>query len=190
MHTWIGHRLWISWTGLMIMSNLWWIARKWRRQLPSQSHGDLDQRRRRLHQRQNGFEKPDKGPKGFQTNEQHLVYEDIVLDNPVFLRHASGCFIWQMTSTRIAGILIVKGRKPGEVEGGRNSILEWSWNPTGVLTEKSFWLSRPVWSRDYPEEGAKPAADLALGKSSSKRAIIVLHDAGSGQRVIDLVAKI
>ncbi|MCE7056584.1 amidohydrolase [Algoriphagus sp. AGSA1] len=130
------------------------------------------------------IEKPEKMVKGFQTNDQ---LNEVSPDNPVYLSHASGHAAFANgKALELAGIINLKGERPGEVEGGE-IILDELGNPTGILSEKAAGLVAKLIPAETPER-AEQALTLALQELNEK-GITSFHDAGSGQNVIDLIQK-
>ncbi|TXE14050.1 amidohydrolase [Algoriphagus aquimarinus] len=130
------------------------------------------------------IEKPEKMVKGFQTNDQ---LNEVSPDNPVYLSHASGHAAFANgKALELAGISNLKGERPGEVEGGE-IILDELGNPTGILSERAAGLVGRLIPAETPER-AEEALTLAL-KELNEKGITSFHDAGAGQKTIDLIQK-
>lgn len=130
------------------------------------------------------IEKPARMVKGFQTND---LLNEVSPDNPVYLRHASGhASFANKKALELAGISNLQGERPGEVEGGE-IILDELGNPTGVLSERASGLVGRLVPADTPEKDEQ-ALTLALQELNAK-GITSFHDAGAGQKTIDLLQK-
>ncbi|MGY6557654.1 MAG: amidohydrolase [Nitritalea sp.] len=128
---------------------------------------------------------PEQTVKGFQT---HEALSAVTPDNPVYLAHASGhaSFVNQK-AMELAGITVLGSEnRVQEVEGGE-VIRDAQGNPTGVLVERASYLVSKLVPQDTPERMER-ALELALQELAEK-GITSFHDAGSGQDVIDLLAR-
>ncbi|EIM78532.1 amidohydrolase 3 [Nitritalea halalkaliphila LW7] len=128
---------------------------------------------------------PEQTVKGFQT---HDALSAVTPDNPVYLAHASGhaSFVNQK-AMELAGITVLGSEnRVQEVEGGE-VIRDAQGNPTGVLVERASYLVSKLVPQDTPERMER-ALELALQELAEK-GITSFHDAGSGQDVIDLLAR-
>ncbi len=128
------------------------------------------------------IEKPETMVKGFQTNK---ALNEVSPDNPVYLSHASGhASFANSKALELAGISQFGSERPDNVEGGE-IIRDELGNATGVLTERASGLVARLVPAETPERAAE-ALTLAL-KELTEKGITSFHDAGSDQRVIDLL---
>jgi len=124
--------------------------------------------------------------KGFQT---HYKLSEVSPDNPVYLRHASGhAGFANAKAMEIAGVnqLSIESFTEQLSDGGE-IVLDDLGNPTGIFNE----LAQGVISRHIPEsteEQDRKALELAI-KTCQRNGITGFHDAGVGQKTIDLMQK-
>jgi predicted amidohydrolase YtcJ len=119
--------------------------------------------------------------KGFPT---HHMLSEVSPDNPVVLRHASGhALLANAKAMEIAGVSSVT-----EFEEGGEIIEDEAGNPTGIFNESAMGLIGQF-IPEYNEGSDRKAFELA-GRNCLENGITSFHDAGEGEKTINLMKKI
>ncbi|HYG19274.1 MAG TPA: amidohydrolase [Ohtaekwangia sp.] len=127
---------------------------------------------------------PRKMIKGFQT---HHLLSAVSPDNPVFLEHASGhAALANAKAMEIAGVnqLSAENLQSALEDEGGEIIRDGVGNPTGIFNEQAMGLISRFIPQNTPSR-QKKALELALA-ACARNGITGFHDAGAGQRSIDL----
>ena len=118
----------------------------------------------------------------------HDLLSSVSPDNPVFLSHASGhAALVNAKAMEIAGVnpLSIEAQDL-EVEGGE-IIKDDNGNPTGIFNERAEQIIEK-YIPENTEERSIMKLELAI-KAAQRNGITSFHDAGVGQKTIDLYTK-
>lgn len=127
--------------------------------------------------------KPDRAVRGFPV---HDKLSEVSLNNPVFLRHASGhAGFANAKAMEIAGVnpLTIEKYKSEDGEG-EEIVRDELGNPTGLFNERAMDLIDQHIPENTPESD-RQALDLAI-KACLRNGITSFHDAGASRKNIEL----